>query len=94
MYSQLLLLSVLCGEQRVTLIRSETEEALVRGEGFEPFRSEHIAVRFRISNPYGTGAFGRDVAPLSPAPLTWLGDPRITIAMMTCTDLMVAEKLT
>ena len=34
---------------------------MVRGEGFEPFRPESTAVMFRISNPYGTGAFGRSL---------------------------------
>ena len=66
---------------------------MVRGEGFEPFRSESVAGTFRISNPYGTGASRRGFVPLSPAPLTWLGDPRIPEAMTACVDLIVAEKL-
>ena len=76
------------------LVALAPDLTLVRGEGFEPFRSESVAGTFRISNPYGTGASGRDFVPLSPAPLTWLGDPRITEAMMTCVDLIVAENLT
>jgi hypothetical protein len=63
------------------LVDSAAVLTLVRGEGFEPFRSESVAGTFRISNPYGTGASRRDFVPLSPAPLTWLGDPRITEAM-------------
>ena len=75
------------------LFQSAAHEVVVRGEGFEPFRSESVAGTFRISNPYGTGASRRGLVPLSPAPLTWLGDPRIAQAMMTCVDLIVAKDL-
>jgi hypothetical protein len=56
---------------------------MVRGEGFEPFRSESQS-GFPNLEPL------RDRS-LSPAPLTWLGDPRINAVMMICADLMITE---
>ena len=55
----------------------------MRGEGFEPFRPESRS-GFPNLEPL------RDRS-LSPAPLTWLGDPRITAVMMIRTDLMITK---